>query len=65
LDVRIYDLSGRRVFTGTTHSPQLVWRLHNRAGHPIPSGTYLYVAAVRAPDSQIHQNGVSKLLVLR
>jgi len=56
--VDIYDLAGRRIFTGKTAGTQLPWRLRTREGRPVADGVYIYV--ITQPSRQV----VGKLVVL-
>ena len=56
--VDIYDLAGRRIFTGKTAGTQLQWRLRTREGRPVAGGVYIYVI------TQSSRQAVGKLVVL-
>ena len=65
LDVVVYGLNGRLVYSDTTRDQKLRWNLRDNTGRPIANGVYLYVLTAKGPDGQVFRSGVKKLIVLR
>jgi CSLREA domain-containing protein len=65
LDVQVFGLNGREVFSDSARGNALQWNLRDSRGRPVANGVYLYVITVRGPDGQVIRSGVKKLIVLR
>ena len=65
LEVEVYDLGGRKVWSGEGSGNRLIWTLLNSEGRPVANGVYLYVVTVRDQDGEPVRTEVRKLVVLR
>ncbi len=69
LELRIYDLAGRLVYTAQGESQEsslgLLWELRDLRGHLVANGVYLAIVEVRDSASGILMKQLSKIAVLR
>jgi len=65
MSVEIYGLNGQRVYSATSPSNSLVWRMQNNSGRPVANGVYLYIVSALDEQGNIVRSGVKKLLVMR
>lgn len=65
VNVRVFDLSGRRVADKRTNGSALTWHFRNADGHRVANGVYLYVVTARSSDGRIARSDVRKLVVMR
>jgi len=65
IEVYIFDLRGRRVFTSGRAANGLLWRGQGGDGRRLANGVYLYVVRVYGFQGEVIQTQVRKLIVLR
>ncbi len=69
LELWIYDLAGRLVYTAQGESQEsslgLLWELRDLRGHPVANGVYLAIVEVRDSARGILMKQLSKIAVLR
>lgn len=65
IEVEVFDLSGRTVFTSGWVRNGFEWHLQNSRGEIVANGVYLYLVTVRGLDGALLHSGVRKLVVLR
>jgi Tol biopolymer transport system component len=65
IQVQIYDLSGREIFSSGWAENGLTWFLRNNGGRLVANGIYLYIVTVRGFNGELVQSQVKKLVVLR
>ena len=65
IDVKIFDMSGREIFTQATVGTWIPWKLKTTSGSPVSNGVYLYVVTARGAFRQMLRSEVRKLMVVR
>ena len=65
LDVDVFSLTGRKVFTGRAYGNSLRWNLKSKSGAPLANGIYLYMITIRGADGSIVRSEIKKLVILR
>jgi len=64
IDVEVYDLAGRRIFSGEAEGAWLVWNLRRDNGRPIANGVYLYVVTAGGLNGEVVRSEVQRLVIL-
>jgi predicted outer membrane repeat protein len=65
IDVDVFGLNGRKIFSGSSTGNSLRWNLRTSRGFLAANGVYLYVIKIRGQDGKIIRSAVRKLVVLR
>lgn len=65
LEVRVYSLSGRLLFSGSADGSRLEFRALDDKGRPFANGVYLYTVTVHGVNEGLWRSGVRKLALLR
>ena len=65
LTIEIFDLSGRKVFTGESRGSRVRFYGFDQRGCPLANGVYLYLVTVQGANGQTLQSQVQKLVLLR
>jgi hypothetical protein len=65
LELEVFDLAGRRVFSQRAAGNRLVFQGLDNAGRALANGVYLYVVTARGYAGQAQRSEVRKLVVLR
>jgi uncharacterized repeat protein (TIGR01451 family) len=65
IDVDIYSLNGRKVFSQSSRGHSLQWNLRDDSGRRVANGVYLYRVVARGSDRQVMRSEIKKFVVLR
>jgi len=65
LEVEVFDLAGKRVFSSSAKGNKLDWHLQSNEGSLVANGVYLYVVTVKGYDGTEVKSEIKKLVVLR
>ncbi len=65
VQVQVYNLSGKQVFSAETGGTQLSWNGLSSDGRQLANGVYLYVMTIKGTYGDIVQTKVQKLAILR
>ena len=65
LNVEVFGLNGRNLYSATSASNSLVWRMIDNRGRPVANGVYLYVVTARDSAGRTVKSDVKKLVVMR
>lgn len=65
MQVDVYGLGGRPIFSGETSGSQLAWPMITDGGAPVANGVYLYHVTARTTDGHVQRSQPARISVLR
>lgn len=65
MQVDVYGLDGRPVFSGETSGSQLAWHMGTSEGGPVANGVYLYRVTARTSDGHLQRSQPARIPILR